>query len=290
MKTMLVMGGTSFFGKRLVEALLQAGCKVTVATRGSHADPFGGRVERVTMDRQNRASMKAAVGGRSFDVVYDQIGYAPDDVADSCEVFAGKIGRYIYTSSVMVYPPGSGLKEGDFDPMTTDPGSGRSPAVGYVEGKRRAEAYLFQRASFPVAAARFPIVMGADDATGRMQAHVGCVVRGEAIVVRPPAKAWTYIWAEDAGRFAAWLGLNAKAGAYNAGSRYAIDAAEIVMRMGKVLGKEPVLRASGPGYESQYAFPYEAVMDMGKTEREGFRFGEFEEWFPEVVRATAAGK
>ena len=63
----------------------------------------------------------------------------------------------------------------------------------------------------------------------RLQVHHAVIRPGtEALSWKRPAKAWTFIWAEDAGRFAAWLGLNEKAGAYNAGSHYAIDAVEIV--------------------------------------------------------------
>ena len=43
-KRILVIGGTRFFGLRLVEGLLEAGHAVTLATRGRAADPFGGRV------------------------------------------------------------------------------------------------------------------------------------------------------------------------------------------------------------------------------------------------------
>lgn len=47
MKKILVFGGTRFFGKRLVESLLQAGHDVTIATRGLTVDPFGSTVKRV---------------------------------------------------------------------------------------------------------------------------------------------------------------------------------------------------------------------------------------------------
>ncbi|EKN66902.1 hypothetical protein BABA_13477 [Neobacillus bataviensis LMG 21833] len=40
---------------------------------------------------------------------------------------------------------------------------GDSTDFTYAEGKRQAEAVLFQQATFPVVAVRFPIVMGVDD-------------------------------------------------------------------------------------------------------------------------------
>ena len=46
-KKVLVLGGTRFFGKHLVEVLLQAGHDVTIATRGVTEDSFGSAVKRI---------------------------------------------------------------------------------------------------------------------------------------------------------------------------------------------------------------------------------------------------
>jgi len=40
MKKVLVMGGTRFFGKKLVQHLLDEGNEVTIATRGRTPDPY----------------------------------------------------------------------------------------------------------------------------------------------------------------------------------------------------------------------------------------------------------
>lgn len=45
LKKVLVLGGTRFFGKHLVEALLKDGHDVTIATRGITEDSFGGTVK-----------------------------------------------------------------------------------------------------------------------------------------------------------------------------------------------------------------------------------------------------
>ncbi|MGC8230789.1 NAD-dependent epimerase/dehydratase family protein [Pseudobacillus badius] len=46
MKKILVIGGTRFLGRKLVERLIQEGHHVTVMTRGSN--PFGDKVEHMT--------------------------------------------------------------------------------------------------------------------------------------------------------------------------------------------------------------------------------------------------
>ncbi|MFE7913827.1 NAD-dependent epimerase/dehydratase family protein, partial [Bacillus mobilis] len=50
LKSVLVLGGTRFFGKNLVEALLQDEHDVTIATRGITEDPFGSAVKRLIVD------------------------------------------------------------------------------------------------------------------------------------------------------------------------------------------------------------------------------------------------
>ncbi|MGR4032399.1 NAD-dependent epimerase/dehydratase family protein, partial [Bacillus sp. ZZQ-131] len=54
LKKVLVLGGTRFFGKHLVEYLLQAGHDVTIATRGVTEDSFGSAVKRIIVDREDR--------------------------------------------------------------------------------------------------------------------------------------------------------------------------------------------------------------------------------------------
>jgi nucleoside-diphosphate-sugar epimerase len=49
----------------------------------------------------------------------------------------------------------------------------------YAEGKRMAEAVLFQKASFPVVSVRFPIILGPDDYSKRLRFQVRRISSGE---------------------------------------------------------------------------------------------------------------
>ena len=112
MKTALVLGGTRFFGKRLVSNLVDADWDVTIASRGLADDPFGHRVKRLTLDRYNHESLQVALKGGEWDVVYDQICYAPSDAMDTCNLLSGKIGRYVLTSTGSVYEDRKSVVEG----------------------------------------------------------------------------------------------------------------------------------------------------------------------------------
>lgn len=98
----LVIGGTRYFGKYTIEALLKAGHLVTIATRGNAADTFGDRVQRVKLDRTDAQSVKAAIGGRHFDVICDKIAYGSNDIRPVLDQVT--CDRYIQMSTTSVYP------------------------------------------------------------------------------------------------------------------------------------------------------------------------------------------
>ena len=66
----LVIGGTSFIGRLLVEELLKLGHDVTVLHRKPKHD-LGRKVENLAADRNDPEAVKAAVAGRRFDAVFD---------------------------------------------------------------------------------------------------------------------------------------------------------------------------------------------------------------------------
>src|SRR6476469_8235912 len=102
MKT-LVIGGNRFFGKRLVSRLLDAGHDVTLLNRGQLDDGFGERVRRFRLDRRELREGHPALSQERWDVVYDQACYQADEAQGACRAFAGRVSRYVFTSSMSVY-------------------------------------------------------------------------------------------------------------------------------------------------------------------------------------------
>ena len=119
MKKILVLGGTRFFGKRLVELLIEDGHLVTVMTRGQSGNPFGNKVEHLIVDRLDKEALAKQMEGRFFDIVYDNICYSPKEAYEFCEIFNGKTNKLVFTSTLSTYEVGGAEKvEGDFDPYT----------------------------------------------------------------------------------------------------------------------------------------------------------------------------
>lgn len=99
----LVLGGTRFVGRHIVEALLAAGHTVTVLTRGQSPDELPSTVERLQGDREQGAAGLQALAGRTWDACIDVSGYTPAAVRASAEALASSVGRYVFVSTVSVY-------------------------------------------------------------------------------------------------------------------------------------------------------------------------------------------
>ena len=112
MKT-LVLGGTSFVGRWIVEDLLARGHSPTLFSRGrTGAELFPG-VERLVGDRD--AGNYAAIEGGTWDAVVDVSAYVPRHVTQVAEALQGASGRYLFISTGSVYdrsrPAGDGMTE-----------------------------------------------------------------------------------------------------------------------------------------------------------------------------------
>lgn len=293
----LVLGGSGFIGRRLVQQLLNAKWEVTVATSGKTPIPFGTDVTHVKFDRFDREKGLQSLASRmSCDVLFDQLCFDAEDADSVVENFGGKIERYVFVSSGAVYTHEDAKQrseaphlESEFDARSHDIKRGSMQELGYSAGKRNAEAFLFQKAPFPVAAARFPIVIGHDDSTGRFQKCIGDVLSGGKITLPPGGGKRNFVWVDDAGRFLSWLAMERKEGSYNAASSYSLGAPEIVERITQTLDKHPEVEQGTTSERSPFYYaPADAILTVGKAEGEGFKFTPFGTWFPSEVKLCAA--
>jgi 2'-hydroxyisoflavone reductase len=96
----LVLGGTRFAGRAIVDAALGRGDAVTLFNRGKTDPGLYPGVETVIGDRTEDLS---PLDGREFDVVIDVACYDPAVARRSAEAFRDRAGRYVFVSSVSVY-------------------------------------------------------------------------------------------------------------------------------------------------------------------------------------------
>jgi 2'-hydroxyisoflavone reductase len=98
----LVIGGTRFVGRHIVEAALAAGHEVTVLHRGQSGADLFPDAEHILADRNQDLG---ALHGARWDATIDVSAYLPRQVADLARALDGNGGRYVYISSVSVYEP-----------------------------------------------------------------------------------------------------------------------------------------------------------------------------------------
>ncbi|UQX04445.1 NAD-dependent epimerase/dehydratase family protein [Streptomyces sp. RerS4] len=293
-----VIGGSRYFGRRLIEDLRDAGAAVTVVNRGSTPAPPG--VTHLRADRDDETALRAALAGRSFDVVIDQVCYSPLQAAVAARVFAGRTRRYVMTSTVEVYaergrPGGAALTEEAVDPSTgpvdldlpwTDGGflDGH-----YGEGKRQAEAlFTRQAAPFDFVSVRTAHVLGGADFTGRLAHYVERIERGLPVVVHAAPQPASFVHEAEIARFLAWAAAADFTGPVNAASHGALDARALSAAIGRALGRaaaaESVVRPGEP--VSPYSFDRCYAMDTTRATRLGFPFSAVADWLPLVVKET----
>ena len=99
----LVLGGTRFVGRHIVETLMEAGHAVSILTRGKTAAELPKRVERLAGDRNEGVKGLAALAGRKWDACVDVSGYTPRQVRASAEFLCERVERYVFVSTASVY-------------------------------------------------------------------------------------------------------------------------------------------------------------------------------------------
>lgn len=299
-KNILVIGGTRYFGKLLVQRLLAAGHQVTIATRGHAPDPFGERISRIRVDRRNERAMQAAFAGASYDIVYDQMCYSPIDAAIAVRVFSGKVGRYIVASTIEVYRRLLGVVDSPFteddinvmaQPIDTSyPWHDPKRAVeSYVSGKLQAEAYLYRDGSLPLVTVRIGHVLaGAEDFTGRLAHYVDLARQFGALRYANAAAASSFVSAQVISDFLLWAGMQSFTGPINAASEGGLSAFDIYQRVGLVLQQPvrtlPVVEAVAPGELSPFDYPASIMMDMTRARLLGYKFGHSDDWLDNLIR------
>ena len=111
----LILGGTKFFGRHLVEAALAAGHAVTLFNRGKTNPTLFPDLEMIIGDRERDMERLA---GREWEAAIDVAGYLPRLVRLSAEALQRSVGRYVFISSISVYQNFSKVGIDESDPVS----------------------------------------------------------------------------------------------------------------------------------------------------------------------------
>ena len=96
----LILGGTKFLGRHLVDAALRRGHQVTLFNRGKTNPNLVPNVETILGDREHDIDRLV---GREWDAVIDVAGYVPRIVRFAAQSLEKNAGRYVFISSISAY-------------------------------------------------------------------------------------------------------------------------------------------------------------------------------------------
>lgn len=277
----LVLGGTRFFGVHMVNALLEAGHDVTVATRGKTADGYGDRVKRIIFNRSNADSVRQALGGIHYDVVIDKIAYCSNDIKYVLDVI--DCDKYIHTSSTAVYEPKHmDTMEEDFDASSKKLVWCDRPDFPYDEIKRQAECALWQ--VYPDknwVAVRFPFVIGEDDYTKRLLFYVEHTMKAIPMNIDNMDCQMGFVRSDEAGKFMAFLAEQDFTGAINGCARGTVSLKEIIQYVENKTGSKAIIAVDGE--DAPYNGEPEYSINTEKAESLGFVFSDLQDWIYDLV-------
>lgn len=166
---LLVLGGTLFLGRHVVDAALARGHGVTVFTRGRRELPWGAHVEARTGDRDPRhAPGLDSLSTGEWDAVIDTSGYVPRVVDASATLLERRVRRYLFVSSVSVYADAShpGVNE-DADVAALDDPASEDVPQHYGALKAACEAVVRGRFGPRATIVRPGLIVGPHDPTDR---------------------------------------------------------------------------------------------------------------------------
>ncbi|MEV0317960.1 NAD-dependent epimerase/dehydratase family protein [Streptomyces sp. NPDC050658] len=211
---LLMLGGTEFVGRAVVDAALARGWDVTVFRRGRHAAPDG--VTSLHGDRTAEDGLAALTASDAeWDVVVDTWSGAPRVVREAARVLAGRVGRYVYVSSGSVYEyPGVAGSDEEYPVVAGDPDA---DSVAYAQDKRGGElAAVAEFGAERVVLARAGLILGPYENIGRLPWWLNRVARGGPVLAPGPRDAGLqYIDVRDLSEWVVDAALAGLHGPYN---------------------------------------------------------------------------
>jgi nucleoside-diphosphate-sugar epimerase len=301
----LLIGGSGFMGRAAARALIDAGHRVTVLSRGQRPPAEGATT--LVADRNDPDSLARALENRRFDFTVDFLVFDSVDLERLLLVPYAALGRYVMISTGQVYlvtrdaePPF--LEESAEGPLGEAPAEDGPYYPGWVygTGKRRAEHTLLAlRATHGMRALalRLPIVQGEEDVSLRLWGYLERMLDGGPIVLPDGGRRPTrHLDVRDVARTLVRLAESAppRQAVYNLAQPDLVPLRDLLARVAEAAGVTPRFveaswdecREAGlDGDFSPYAGRWSSVLDPSRAAAEwGFLGTRSDQYLPRVVR------
>ncbi len=254
----LILGGTIFLGKHIVNSALRQGHEVTMFNRGIHNPDIFPDTEKLKGDRKSDLEL---LNGRSFDAVIDTCGYVPAVVKLSAEFLKDKVKHYTFVSSISVYK--------DFSEMGMNENSGtgklEDESVEEITGETYGPLkYLCEKVVEEVYGdnaliIRPGLISGEDDPSDRFTYWIHRINEGGRVLAPgPKEKHVQFIDVKDLADFIIRSVENKLSGTFNAtGPDHELTFEKFIEECKKASGKNPeIIWADQKFLEEEKVVPY----------------------------------
>jgi len=211
----LVIGGTRFLGRTLVEMALKQGHELTLFNRGKTNPELFHEIEKLIGDRDGDLT---PLKGRTWDIVVDTCGYVPRIVAKSAELLAGSVELYVFISTINVYADYSKPGLNEDSPLATIANESVEEVTGETYGPLKVLCERTVRKSFPKDSLipRCGLIVGPHDPTDRFTYWPVRIKKGgEVFAPSPPHMQVQFIDVRDLVNFLLLLAENRISGIFN---------------------------------------------------------------------------
>ncbi len=173
----LILGGTRFVGRAIVDAALQRDHEVTLFNRGTHRDIFAA-VPTIIGDRESPDDVAELAGAR-WDAVVDVSAYTPAQLRPVLHALGENVPHYVYISTVSVYADALPRGADESAPLLqVEESISADDPHAYGGLKARCEELLRERLGDRLTVLRPTVVIGPHDHTDRFPWWVRSVARG----------------------------------------------------------------------------------------------------------------
>ena len=254
---LLILGGTRFLGRYLVEAALGEDHGVTLFNRGLSGPDLFPEVETIWGDRDGDLP---ALRGRRWDAAIDTCGYVPRVVRASAGLLADAVDHYTFVSSVSVYSDdiGPGADEDASVDVLEDPTVEEVTGETYGGLKALCERAAEEEMPGRVLNVRPGLISGPHDPTDRFTYWPRRIAAGgEVLAPDRPERQVQFIDVRDLAGWMVKMSAGQKTGTYNAtGPAYGLQMGKLLEECETVGGEAQIVWVSEEFLEENGVEPF----------------------------------
>lgn len=264
MKSILIMGGTTFVSSSLAEHLVGQGYYVDILTRGKKSTNYDGFKEHLICDRKSKEEMQRVLNSKQYEFIFDISAYTKEDVEILLtSIDRSKLKKYIFCSSGAVYKPSNEIIKESFE-------KGENPNWGqYGLDKKEAEDFVIN-SSIPYIIFRPTYIYGENNNLYR-ETYFFDRIKSNKVIPMPYGNntKTQFIHIDDLVRiFESAMHNEKSCKAYNVTNPDIVSWEELIMACGDVLGTMPIIKKidTNQNLETRTYFPFRDVTYMLDTE------------------------